>query len=113
MKEGDVILSPVPQADGIIKNRPTIILREIPPYKDLLVCGISTQLNQLVQGFDEIIDPEDTDFVSSGLKTKSLIRLGFLAVLPRSRIIGSIGSIAPDRHKRLLKTLSDYLIKGD
>jgi mRNA interferase MazF len=109
MKEGDVILCPIPQADGIIKNRPTIILREIPPYKDLLVCGISTQLNQQVQGFDEIISPDDTDFVSSGLKTKSLIRLGFLAVLPRGRIIGSIGSIAPDRHKRLLKTLSNYL----
>ncbi len=111
MKEGDVILCPISQADGIIKKRPTIILREIPPYKDFLVCGISTQLNQLVQGFDEIIGPEDPDFVSSGLKTKSLIRLGFLAVLPRSRIIGSIGSIAPDRHQRLLKTLSDYLIQ--
>ena len=111
MKEGDVILSAVPQADGILKTRPAIILREIPPYKDFLVCGISTQLNQLVQGFDEVIAPDNTDFVLSGLKTKSLIRLGFLAVLPRSRIIGSIGSISPDRHKRLLKTLSDYLIK--
>jgi mRNA interferase MazF len=111
MKEGDVILSAVPQADGIIKHRPAIILREIPPFKDCLICGISTQLNQLVQGFDEIIGPEDTDFASSGLKGKSLIRLGFLAVLPRSKIIGSIGSISPERHKRLLKTLSDYLIE--
>jgi mRNA interferase MazF len=111
MKEGDVVLTPVPQADGIIKNRPTIFLRELPPYKDFLVCGISTQLHQLVQGFDEIISPEDADFVASGLKTKSLIRLGFLAVLPHNRIVGSIGSISAERHKRLLKTLSDYLIK--
>lgn len=50
MKEGDVILTPVPQADGKIKNRPAVILRELPPYKDFLVCGISTQLNQLVKG---------------------------------------------------------------
>jgi mRNA interferase MazF len=113
MKEGDIILAPVPQADGIIKARPAIILREVPPYKDFLVCGVSTQLNQLVRGFDEIIGPDDTDYVLSGLKTKSLIRLGFLAVLPRSKIIGSIGSIAPDRHQRLLKTLSDYLIEGN
>jgi mRNA interferase MazF len=111
MKEGDVILSPIPQANGIIKNRPIVILREIPPYKDFLVCGISSQLNQSVQGFDEIISPEDTDFVSSGLKTKSLLRLGFLAVLPRSCIIGSIGSISPERHKNLLRKLSDYLIQ--
>ena len=39
MKEGDVVLTPVPQADGAVKNRPAIVLRELPPYKDFLVCG--------------------------------------------------------------------------
>jgi mRNA interferase MazF len=111
MKEGDVILTPVPQADGAIKNRPAIILREMPPYKDYLVCGISTQLHQQVKDFDEIISLSDADFSSSGLKSESLVRLGFLAVLPHSRIVGSIGSISPERHKRLLKTLSGYLMK--
>jgi len=110
MREGDVILTPVPQADGAIKNRPAIILREMPPYQDCLVCGVSTQLHQEVKGFDEVISPSDTDFASSGLKSESLIRLGFLAVLPRSSVIGSVGSISPERHKRLLKTLSDYLV---
>lgn len=111
MKEGDVVLTPVPQANGAVKNRPAVILRELPPYKDFLVCGVSTQLHQRVPGFDEVITPSDADFAASGLKSASLIRLGFLAVLPRSSIIGSIGSITPDRHKRLLKALSDYLVK--
>jgi len=111
MQEGNVILTPVPQADGAVKNRPAIILREMPLYKDLLVCGVSTQLYQQVKSFDEIISLSDTDFAASGLKSESLIRLGFLAVLPRSHIIGTIGSISPERHKRLLKTLSDYLVK--
>ena len=111
MKEGDVALTPVPQADRSVKNRPAIILREMPPYRDLLVCGVSTQLHQQVKGFDEIISPSDADFTSSGLKSESLIRLGFLAVLPRSSIVGSIGSISPERHKRLLKTLGDYLVR--
>jgi mRNA interferase MazF len=111
MKEGDVILTPVPQANGVVKNRPAIILRELPPYQDFLVCGVSTQLHQKVEEFDEIIAPAEPDFSSSGLKSESLIRLGFLAVLPRSSIIGAIGSISSERHKRLLKTLSDYLIK--
>ncbi len=113
MKEGDVILVPVSQANGAIKNRPGVILRELPPYKDFLVCGISTQLHQLVRGFDEIISSEDIDFISSGLKTKSLIRLGFLSVLPRNKIIGSIGSISSERHKKLIRTLSDYLNKSN
>ena len=108
MKEGDVVLTPVPQADGRVKNRPAIILRELPPYRDLLVCGVSTQLHQQVQGFDEIISPADADFTASGLVAASLIRLGFLAVLLRARIIGSVGAITPDR-RRLLNTLCQHL----
>lgn len=109
MTEGDVVLTPMPQADGSVKNRPAIVLREMPPYRDLLVCGVSTQLQQYVENFDEIISPADEDFESSGLLSKSVIRLGFLAVLPRKSIVGSIGSISSKRHIRLLKTLSDYL----
>jgi mRNA interferase MazF len=43
---------------------------------------------------------------------KSLIRLGFLAVLPRASIVGTIGSIGEDRHHRLLKNLADFLLKN-
>ena len=109
MREGDVILTPVPQADGSIKNRPAILLREFLPYRDFLVCGVSTQLHQEVKGFDEIISPSDPDFASSGLKSESLIRLGFLATLPQSRIAGSIGSISSNRREKLLRTLAEYL----
>ena len=111
MKESDVVLTPISQANGVIKNRPVIVLREMPPHRDLLVCGVSTQLHQHVKDFDEIISPADADFALSGLRSESLIRLGFLAVLTRGSIIGTIGSISSERHKRLLKTLSDYLIK--
>ena len=106
-----MVLTPIPQADGTVKNRPAIILREMPPFRDLLVCGVSTQLHQEVQGFDELISPSDADFKSSGLVAESLIRLGFLAVLPRNNIMGTIGSISYERHKRLLKNLSDHLIR--
>lgn len=111
MKEGDVIVIPMPQADGIVKNRPAIVLREMPPFQDVLVCGVSTQQRQAAKDFDEVIFANDTDFVASGLKTESLIRLGFLVVIPRSKIAGSIGSISTERHKRLLLTLSDYLVQ--
>ncbi|MEM9539819.1 MAG: type II toxin-antitoxin system PemK/MazF family toxin [Cyanobacteria bacterium P01_E01_bin.42] len=110
MKEADVALTPIPQADGTIKNRPVVLLRELPPYQDFLVCGISTQLHQEVVDFDDIISPSDPDFAASGLRTQSLIRLGFLAVVPRKKIIGSIGAISSERHEHLLKTLSDYLV---
>lgn len=111
MKEADIILTPIMQADGQVKNRPALFLREMPPFNDALVCGISTQLQQQVAGFDEIIEQQDSDFSISGLVADSLIRLGFLAVIPRNKIIGNIGSIAAARHKRLLENLSNYLIK--
>lgn len=73
MKEGDVIIVAMPQADGSVKNRPTIILRAMPPFQDMLVCGVSSQLRQEVKDFDEIISPTDSDFAASSLIGKSLI----------------------------------------
>ena len=111
MNEGDVILAPLPQADGQFKNRPAVALRELPPYGDMLVCGVSTQVHQLVSGFDELITGSDADFSASGLRADSVICLGFLAVLPRQNILGSIGAISPERHRRLLHRLSAYLVE--
>jgi mRNA interferase MazF len=110
MKEACIILTPLPQADGTVKNRPALLLRELPPFGDFLACGISTQLHQAVPGFDEVILRDDPDFLNSGLLADSLIRLGFLAVLPRQRLIGSIGAIAHTRHARLLKNLCAHLL---
>ena len=109
MKEGDVVLTPLPQADGQVKNRPAVILRAMPPYGDFLVCGVSAQLHHEVVGFDDLIRPSDTDFAASGLKAPSLIRLGFLAVLPASSFLGAIGSIDQARHLRLLDRLATHL----
>lgn len=48
MKSGDVALAALPQADGQTKIRPVLLLREMPPHSDGLVCGISTQLQHRV-----------------------------------------------------------------
>lgn len=111
MKEGDIVLTPLAQADGVMKNRPALILRLMPVYKDFLVCGISTQLRQEIKNFDEVISKRDADFSGSGLVADSLIRLAFLAVVPGRNVVGSIGSISSKRHEKLLKNLSGYLIE--
>jgi mRNA interferase MazF len=79
---------------------------------DFLVCGVSRQLQLQVASFDELISPEDPDFKTSGLLAKSLIRLGFLMVLPHLRNAGVIGAVSPQRHRRLLRNLSEYLRPG-
>lgn len=52
MREAEIVLTPLLQADGVRKPRPALLLRELPPFGDFLVCGISTQLTQAVPRFD-------------------------------------------------------------
>lgn len=110
MREGDVVIAQVEQADQQRKNRPAVVLRRLPFQDDLLVCGISTRLHLRIPGFDEMISPADADFRTSGLLTASVVRLGFLTVLTSRSILGSIGAIGPERHRRLLRNLSGHLI---
>ncbi|MBM3492800.1 MAG: type II toxin-antitoxin system PemK/MazF family toxin [Armatimonadetes bacterium] len=110
MAEGDVVLVSLDQADGKRKNRPAIALREMPPYGDLLVCGLSTQFHRYTAGLDECIRPADEDSDDSGVRSESVIRLAFPAVVPRNQIVGSIGSISAQRHRRLLESLSAHLL---
>jgi len=109
ISEGDVVLTPLPQANGATKNRPAVVLRKMPPFSDLLVCGISSQIHQAVPGFDDVIDTTDPGFVASGLKVASVFRIGFLAVLPANRFVGTLGAISPERLKLLRTRLSDHL----
>lgn len=111
MKEGDVVVLPMRLSDGSLRTRPAIVLKELPAFRDVLVCGVSTQLRQAVQGFDELIGSSDADFPGSGLRADSLIRLGFLQSVPRKTIAGAIGAVSPERHRRLLTTLSNYLVR--
>ena len=112
MTEGDIVLVPLPQADGQLKVRPSLVLRRLPPFNDLLVCGVSTQLHQEAKGFDDIIATESADFANSGLRASSLIRLGFLGVVPTQNVVGSTGSVNPERHQKLLKRLAAYLTQN-
>jgi len=82
MKEGDVVLAALPQADGKTKLRPVLLLRQLPPpYNDFLVCGISFQLHHMINDFDELISKDDDDFKKSGSIKESIIRLSFLLSL--------------------------------
>lgn len=110
MESGNIILAALPQSDGKSKLRPALVLKLTPPFNDLLVCGISTQLSQEVIGFDELLKTNDKEFASSGLVQTSLIRLGYLAIIPQSIVAGSIGKVAPQRLKILKQRLSHFIL---
>jgi mRNA interferase MazF len=78
MKPGKLALLRFPHVDleeG--KLRPVLLIAPVPGnYPDWLVAMVSSRLEQAIPGFDEIIKEEDPDFVTSGLKRPSVIRIG-------------------------------------
>jgi mRNA interferase MazF len=111
MMAGDIALTSLPQADGSVKIRPVLLLKRFPPFGDFLVCGVSSQVQQEVAGFDFVIKAGTPEYATSGLKVTSLVRLGFLAVLPESHLAGKLGSVSGPTLATLLRRLSDYLAK--
>lgn len=105
MREGQIVLAELPQATGVPKRRPALVLRQMPDYGDYLICGLSSQLRQYIQGFDELLTPDD----GNRLRVAPVIRLGFLDVVPDAQIFGQIGRVAPALHRELLQRLADHL----
>ncbi len=109
MKEGDIVLIDLPQSGGGSKLRPALILKQLPKYNDFLVCGISSQINQYIKDFDEILNEQDVDFKQTGLRKTSLIRIFFLAIVSSQNVSGTIGNIPGVLQKNLLQRLAKFL----
>jgi mRNA interferase MazF len=106
--EGKIILAVFPQ-DKEQKLRPALVLREFPKYGDLLICGISSNVNQYIPEFDLLLNATHPDFQISGLRLPGVCRLNMLTMLSRREIVGSIGEISLKTHNSLLQTLAHYL----
>lgn len=110
-KAGQVVLFRFPQTDleeG--KLRPALLLAKLPgEYDDWLICMISSQARHYVVGFDELVRETDEDFVQSGLKVESVIRVGRLAVVSGDILLGAIGEISPERLSHVKHTLASWL----
>ena|SRR2546428_9480897 len=109
MEEGEIILTVFPQ-DAQRKLRPALVLREFLKYGDVLICGITSRLNQYIPEFDILLDERHSDFLKSGLKAAAVCRLNMLTMLSKKMITGTLGSVSSSTHYVLLKNLSDYLI---
>ena len=111
-KSGQIVLFKFPQTDQLdAKLRPALLIGRLPgQFGDWLICMISSQLRHYVEGFDEIIHQDATDLSASGLKAASVVRVGRLAVVDESILVGSIGEIAPERLKRIRSGLANWLL---
>lgn len=109
MKAGDIALLLMQQPDGTRKNRPVLLLKQVKPFDDWIVCAISSQLHQQVKGFDLLILDTDPAFPATGLKQSSLVRLGMLSTVSKTSLPGTIGSVPSTLLQALKKTLAAHI----
>ncbi len=109
---GQIVVTTFPYTDlSSTKLRPVLLLRQTSErFDDWLVCMVSSQLHQTDAQVDEVLMPADADFVVSGLKTPSLLRLTRLAVLDGALMVGSIGTIANDRLVAIRQRLAHWIV---
>ncbi|MGC8492537.1 MAG: type II toxin-antitoxin system PemK/MazF family toxin [Syntrophobacteraceae bacterium] len=108
---GQIVLFRFPHTSLIEgKTRPALLLAKVPnDFDDWLVCMISSRLHQALSGLDEVVSEADSDFLLSGLKSASLIRVTRLAVVSGDILIGSIGEIDPRRLRLIKKRLARWV----
>jgi mRNA interferase MazF len=111
IQKGQITLFAFPQTDQAIgKLRPALILRPLPgSHGDWLICMISSQLYHEVPEFDEIIRDTDSDFLQTGLKQTSLIRVTRLAVVSSNLLEGGMGTLSEERLNRIYSCLANWI----
>lgn len=114
-RPGQIVLTPFPYTDlSSTKLRPVLMLRQASVrFDDWLVCMVSSQIEQADGVLDEIIHPNDADYVTTGLKTQSVLRLSRLAVLDSKLLAGSIGSISDERMMKVRQKLALWMSNAD
>lgn len=110
-RAGQIVLFEFPHTDfSSTKLRPVLLLSKLPgDFDDWLICMISTKKHQYIEGLDEIITEESSDFAKSGLKTESVIRATRIAVVSGEILVGAIGEISQERLTRIKKNLAKWI----
>jgi hypothetical protein len=101
-------------ATGISKMRPALVLASLPgTSQSLLLCGISTQVADVIDGWDDIVEPDEPRFAQMGLKRRSAVRLSYLLAIGADRPVTRIGGAPLADILRLRRRLQAYLADND
>lgn len=110
-KAGQVVVIKFPQTDYQgNKLRPALLIAPLPgKYGDWLVCMISSQIHQAINNFDEVVYEDSIDFVRSGLKKASAIRISRLSIVSEDILFGTTGEISNERLHHIKQKLAKWI----
>jgi mRNA interferase MazF len=76
------------------KVRPAVVVGRV-RGNDVIVAFITSQVTPRPTDTEVLLAPSDPEFVRTGLRAPSLIRLGVIETLHRSLVVGRIGRVGP------------------
>ncbi|MCY7409742.1 MAG: type II toxin-antitoxin system PemK/MazF family toxin [Chitinophagales bacterium] len=95
-----------------IKRRPAVVVKKIQLFNDYWVCVISTQLNREVKGLDILIQEGSNDFKIANLRSSSVIRVAFLAMVPAKDIKGTIGFLSKPTLQQIKQNIARFILEN-
>ena len=113
IKEGDIVLFRFPRTDlSNGKLRPAVLVKKIPNnFDDWLICMVSTQLHQKIEGLEVVVSSTDQEFMQTGFKKSSLIRTSRLAVVDENVFEGKLGDLPEPIFSKIKQKLSSWLLE--
>ena len=72
---------------------------------------ISSRIYQAVPDFDEIIAPSDSDYATTGLKVRSVVRLARIGSIDPSVVNARLGNVSAKRSRQIKNRLAGWLQK--
>ncbi len=108
MTKEKIVLVPFPFDDlSASKVRPALCLtNSIGEYRHVIVAFITSQQPNDISNTDVMIEAADSDFVTTGLRVTSVLRLHRLTTLPMSLIQRELGSLSASLRKQFTAKLT-------
>jgi len=103
--KGRIVLLPFPFTDlTAVKLRPALVLHE--GRNDIIVAFISSRIPEHQDRWTVTVGPDDPDYLTTGLKCASSIRVDKMATIEKSLVVGEIGELS----ERLRQTVNNLLL---
>jgi mRNA interferase MazF len=106
LKKGDIVLVPFPFTDlSQTKLRPGVVLWVDPQGQDVTLCFISSQNLENITPDEVYLAPGESEFLQTGLKVSSKIRVAKVVTLERRLLQKRLGQLGEKQIERLNKAL--------
>lgn len=107
MIKGKVVLVPFPFDDlSAAKVRPAVCLTNpVGPHRHVILAFISSRIPADLVETDVVLDASQPDFVTTGLRVSSTLRLHRLMTVSTSLILRELGELSPNRQTQVADKL--------